>query len=152
MLRPPRSGGRRAVRRMTLREVSQGVFSSSTSCAIVRRKLGRAGCGEDSSSEQASDLMQVGISAIEYALGSDTVSVEELEARGLLDSPAARLSEFGFSCARLSRESSHTLATAATSKLLGTTGVDRTSIDALFYAGATPSCPAVETHDPLSAF
>ncbi len=96
--------------------------------------------------------MQVGISAIEYVLGSDTVSVDELEARGMLDSPAVRLSEFGFSCARLSRESSNTLATAATSKLLGTTGVDRTSIDALFYAGATPSCHAVVTPDPLSAF
>jgi len=47
--------------------------------------------------------MQVGISAIEYVLGSDTVSVDELEARGMLDSPAVRLSEFGFSCARLSR-------------------------------------------------
>ncbi len=96
--------------------------------------------------------MQVGISAIEYVLGSDTVSVDELEARGLLDSPAARLSEFGFSCARLSGESSYTLATAATSKLLGTTGVDRTSIDALFYAGATPGCHAVVTPNPLSAF
>ena len=69
--------------------------------------------------------MQVGISAIEYVLGSDTVSVEELEARGALDSPAARLSEFGFSCARLSRESSYALATAAANKLLCTTGVDR---------------------------
>jgi 3-oxoacyl-[acyl-carrier-protein] synthase-3 len=103
-------------------------------------------------SEQASDLMQVGISAIEYVLGSDAVSMEELEARGLLDSPAARLCEFGFSCARLSRESSYALATAATNKLLGTTGVDRASIDALFYAGATPGGHAVETPDPLSAF
>jgi len=96
--------------------------------------------------------MQVGISAIEYVLGSDTVSIEELEARGLLDSPAARLREFGFSCARLSRESSYALATAATNKLLVTTGVDRASIDALFYAGATPACHALETSDPLSAF
>jgi 3-oxoacyl-[acyl-carrier-protein] synthase III len=96
--------------------------------------------------------MQVGISAIEYVLGSDAVSLEELEARGLLDSHAARLREFGFSCARLSRESSYALATAATTKLLVTTGVDRASIDALFYAGATPACHAVETSDPLSAF
>jgi 3-oxoacyl-[acyl-carrier-protein] synthase-3 len=96
--------------------------------------------------------MRVGISAIEYVLGSDTVSVDELEARGALDSPAARLSEFGFSCARLSRDSSHALATAATNKLLCATGVDRASIGALFYAGATPGCHAVETLDPLSAF
>ncbi len=96
--------------------------------------------------------MQVGISAIEYVLGSDAVSVEELEARDLLDSSAARLREFGFGCARLSRESSYALATAATNKLLGATGVDRASIDALFYAGATAACHALETSDPLSAF
>ncbi|MFZ0564524.1 MAG: 3-oxoacyl-[acyl-carrier-protein] synthase III C-terminal domain-containing protein [Terriglobales bacterium] len=96
--------------------------------------------------------MQVGISAIEYILGSETVSVDELETRGMLESPAARLSEFGFSCARLSRESPYNLATAATSKLLCATGVERASIGALFYAGAVPSCHAVVTPDPLSAF
>ncbi len=96
--------------------------------------------------------MHLGISAIEYVLGSDAASVEELEARGLLDSPAAKLREFGFSCARLSRESPYSLAHAATSKLLNATGIDRTSIDALFYAGATPVCHAIETTDPMSAF
>jgi 3-oxoacyl-[acyl-carrier-protein] synthase-3 len=103
-------------------------------------------------SGQANSLVPVGISAIQYVLGSDEISLEELEARGMLDSPAATLSEFGFSSALLSRESSYTLAAAATSKLLGATGVDRTSIDALFYAGATPSCHAVVTSDPRSAF
>lgn len=65
--------------------------------------------------------MHVGISAIEYVLGADSVSIEELEARGLLDSSASRLCEFGFICARLSRESSYALATAAAKKLLETT-------------------------------
>ncbi len=96
--------------------------------------------------------MHVGIAAIEYILGSDSVSIEELAARGLLDSPAIRLCEFGFSSARLSRESSHTLATAAAKKLLETTNIDRASVGALFYAGATPGCHVVETPDPLSAF
>jgi 3-oxoacyl-[acyl-carrier-protein] synthase III len=96
--------------------------------------------------------MHVGISAIEYVSGSDAASVEELEARGLLDSPAAVLREFGFSCARLSRESSYSLAHAAAGKLLCATGIDRSSIDALFYAGATPAGHAVETPDPMSAF
>lgn len=96
--------------------------------------------------------MHVGISAIEYVLGSDAASVEELEAHGLLDSPAARLREFGFSCARLSRESSYSLAHVAASKLLGATGIDRSSIDALLYAGATPGGHALETADPMSAF
>jgi 3-oxoacyl-[acyl-carrier-protein] synthase-3 len=98
------------------------------------------------------ELMHVGISAIEYILGADSVSIEELEARGLLDSSASRLCEFGFSCARLSRESSYALATATAKKLLETTGIDRDTVGALFYAGATPACHAVETPDPLSAF
>ena len=96
--------------------------------------------------------MYVGISAIEYALGSEAVSIEDLEARGLLDSPGVRLRDFGFNCARLSRESSHTLALAVAHKLLESTGIDRSSIAALFYAGATPGCHAVETPDPRSAF
>jgi 3-oxoacyl-[acyl-carrier-protein] synthase III len=107
---------------------------------------------ENSSPEHAGDLMHVGISAIEYVLGSDAVTVEELEARGLLDSPAARLREFGFTCAQLSRDSSYALATAATNKLLETAGIDRASVEAVFYAGATPGSHAVETPDPLSAF
>jgi 3-oxoacyl-[acyl-carrier-protein] synthase III len=85
-------------------------------------------------------------------LGSDAVTVEELEARGLLDSPAARLREFGFTCAQLSRDSSYALATAATNKLLEIAGIDRASVEAVFYAGATPESHAVETPDPLSTF
>ena len=96
--------------------------------------------------------MNIGISAIEYALGADMASVEELEARGLLDSPAVRLREFGFCCARLSRDSSYALATAAAKKLLETTGVDPASVEAIFYAGATPGSHAVGTSSPLSAF
>jgi 3-oxoacyl-[acyl-carrier-protein] synthase III len=106
----------------------------------------------DSNSQQLSGLMQVGISAIEYVLGSDSVLVEELEERGLLDSSASRLCEFGFRRARLSRESSYALATAAANKLLDSTGIDRASIDALFYAGATSACHAVTTSDPISTF
>jgi 3-oxoacyl-[acyl-carrier-protein] synthase III len=118
------------------------------------QSLGQLSCGlcENSPLGCVGELMHVGISAIEYALGSDAVSLEDLEARGLLDSPAARLREFGFRCARLSRESSYALATAATSKLLESTGVDRSSIAALFYAGAIPGCHAIETRHPLSAF
>jgi hypothetical protein len=54
-------------------------------------KVWKGRCREGSKLEQGSELMQVGISAIEYVLGSETVSVDELEARGALDSPAARL-------------------------------------------------------------
>jgi 3-oxoacyl-[acyl-carrier-protein] synthase-3 len=96
--------------------------------------------------------MHVGISAIEYVLGSDAVSVEELEARGLLDSPAVRLREFGFARAHLSPDSPYALATVAANRLLETTGTDRASIEAIFYAGATPGSHAVESPDPMSAF
>ncbi len=96
--------------------------------------------------------MDVGISGIEYILGSDAVSVEELEAQGLLDTPALRLREFGFGCARLSRFPSHVLATAAAKKLLKTSGIDTASVDAIFYAGAMPQSHAVETDHPLSVF
>lgn len=96
--------------------------------------------------------MDVGISETEYILGSDAVSVEELEAHGLLDTPASRLREFGFSCARLSRVPSYVLATAAAKKLLKTSGIDAASVNAIFYAGATPESHAVGTDHPLSAF
>lgn len=96
--------------------------------------------------------MDIGISAIEYVLGSDAVSVEQLEARQLLDSSPARLREFGFSCARISQVPSHALAIAAARKLLETGRIDPTSVDAVFYAGASPASHAVETSNPVSAF
>src|SRR5450432_2439875 len=98
------------------------------------------------------DLVDIGISETAYILGSDAVSVEELEAREMLDTPAARLREFGFSCARLSSVPSHVLATAAANKLLKTSGIDAANVDAIFYAGATPQSHTVGTDDPSSAF
>jgi 3-oxoacyl-[acyl-carrier-protein] synthase-3 len=98
------------------------------------------------------DWLDIGIAAIEYILGSDTVSPETLETQGLLESPAARLREFGFACVRVSRQPSYVLATATARKLLETSCIDPGSVDALYYAGATPSSHAVETLDPLSAF
>jgi 3-oxoacyl-[acyl-carrier-protein] synthase III len=96
--------------------------------------------------------VDIGISETEYILGANAVSVDELEAQGLLDTPVARLREFGFSCARVSRVPSHELAIAAASKLLKTSSIDAASIDAIFYAGATPQSQTVETDNPLSAF
>ena len=97
-------------------------------------------------------LVDIGISAIEYVLGSEAVSVEALAAQGLLDSPAARMREFGFTYAHLSREPAHALATAAAKKLLETNRIDPASVDAIFYAGAAPGSHAIETPNPLSAF
>lgn len=98
------------------------------------------------------NFVDIGISAIEYTLGSDSVSVEELELQGLLDSSASRMREFGFKRAHISREPAHALATAATKKLFETNCIDPNSVDAIFYAGATPGSHAIQTPDPLSAF
>jgi 3-oxoacyl-[acyl-carrier-protein] synthase III len=106
----------------------------------------------ESHTKHEGDLLDVGISAIEYILGSDRVSLEELETQGLLESPAARLREFGFACAQVSRQPAYVLATASARRLLETSGIDPGSVDVIFYAGATPSSHAVETLDPLSAF
>jgi 3-oxoacyl-[acyl-carrier-protein] synthase III len=98
------------------------------------------------------DRVDIGVSETEYVLGSAAVSVEELEAREMLDSPASRLREFGFSCARLSLVPSHVLATDAAKKLLKSSGIEPASVDAIFYAGATPPSHTLETDNPLSAF
>jgi 3-oxoacyl-[acyl-carrier-protein] synthase III len=101
---------------------------------------------------QGCDSTDVGISAVEYVLGSETVSLEELEIQGLLESPAARLRDFGFECARVSRQASHILATSAARQLLENNRIDPNDVGAIFYAGAIPSSHAVETFDPLSVF
>lgn len=94
----------------------------------------------------------VGVTAIEYVLGADAVSVEELGNRGLLETPASRLLEFGFHCVRVSSEPSHELGLRAARKLLEGASVDPESVDAIFYVGATPLSHAVTTNDPRSAF
>jgi 3-oxoacyl-[acyl-carrier-protein] synthase III len=94
----------------------------------------------------------VGVTAIEYVLGTETVSVEELGNRGLLETPASRLQEFGFHCVRLSQEPSHELGMRAARKLLEVASVDPESVDAIFYVGATPVSHAIVTDDPRSAF
>jgi len=94
----------------------------------------------------------VGVTAIEYVLGAETVSVEELENRGLLETPAGRLQEFGFHCVHLSQEPAHELGLRAARKLLEAASVDPESVDAIFYVGATPHGHAISIDDPRSAF
>ncbi|MBI3853978.1 MAG: hypothetical protein HY298_27440 [Verrucomicrobia bacterium] len=98
--------------------------------------------------------MQVGISAIEYALPERRVSLTELEAAGQLDTPAARLREFGFEFAHVSEQPAVALATQALGQLLQNHPIPPESIDALFYAGALPQSHFVDDHpgDFLSGF
>ena len=49
--------------------------------------------------------MNNGITAIEYSLGEDLLSLEALEQQGLLESAAGQLHEFGFGFCRISRRS-----------------------------------------------
>jgi 3-oxoacyl-[acyl-carrier-protein] synthase-3 len=98
------------------------------------------------------DLPNIGVSSVEYVLGSNTLSVEQLETRGLLVSPAARLRAFGFSDAKLSPDPPYELAVKATEKLLEATKIDPLSLDALFYVGATPDSHAISSPEAMSAF
>jgi 3-oxoacyl-[acyl-carrier-protein] synthase III len=94
----------------------------------------------------------VGVTAIEYVLGSEAVSLEELETRELLETQANKLREFGFQCVRMSREPSYELGLQAARKLLQSCAVDPETVDAVFYVGATPDSQALLTADPRSAF
>src|SRR5438552_3644564 len=89
--------------------------------------------------------MQVGISAIEYALPERRVALEQLESTDKLESPAARLREFGFEAVHVSDEPAERLVNVAVARLLENHAVSPDSVDALFYAGAIrrpcPSAP-----------
>ena len=80
--------------------------------------------------------MNLGISAIEYALPSKSVSVRELAEAGLLVSRAEQLQNFGFERCYISGESADELALRAAAALLDNCGVRPESVDLLLYAGA----------------
>src|SRR5438094_9646212 len=82
--------------------------------------------------------MRVGISAIEYALPERRVALEQLESADKLESPAARLREFGFEVVHVSDEPAERLVNVAVARLLENHAVSPDSVDALFYAGAIP--------------
>jgi len=94
----------------------------------------------------------VGVSLIEYVLGEETVSVEELAARGLLETPALRMREFGFQYVRVSSQSQYELAFEAARQLVEKSHTDPRTIDAIYYVGATPDSHALMNGDPRSAF
>lgn len=80
--------------------------------------------------------MNTGITAIEYTLGEETLSLEALEAQGLLESPAEQLREFGFASCRVTRRTSAILGQESAHRLMEKQGIDPESIDLLIYAGA----------------
>ena len=95
----------------------------------------------------------VHIPAIAYTLPERTMDLANLDDRGLLDSPASSLAEFGFHRVHVSDRLAHELALAAVQRLLDEHAVDRESIDAIFFAGAIPSSHYVANPDaPLAGF
>ena len=81
----------------------------------------------------------IGIPAISYALPETVVGLGDLTARGLLESPAAVLAEFGFCRAHISDRPADEIALEALRRLLEEERLDPESIDAIFFAGAIPS-------------
>jgi 3-oxoacyl-[acyl-carrier-protein] synthase-3 len=86
----------------------------------------------------------VGIRALSYRLGSSEATLEELEAEGLLASPAELLRSFGFDRARVAEgdEERRDLGRLAAEDLLRDHDVDPLDIDVLILFGGLPSEPA----------
>lgn len=94
----------------------------------------------------------IGIRAISYALPPTTIDLATAAARGLLDSPASVLREFGFDRLHVSNCPAHTLALDALRRLLAEAELEPDSIDALFFAGALPSSHFVDDGSALAGF
>jgi len=90
-------------------------------------------------------MTAIGITAIAYALPATTLEVRELAERGLLESPASTLLDFGFARVHVSDRPADELALEALRELLQASGAEPESIDALFYAGAIPESHRVST-------
>jgi 3-oxoacyl-[acyl-carrier-protein] synthase-3 len=95
----------------------------------------------------------IGLAGIAYALPETTVDLPTLADRGLLESPASVLAEFGFCRVHTSDRPAHELALDAVNRLLAGTGVDPETIDAIFFAGAIPSSHYIGGGEsPLAGF
>jgi 3-oxoacyl-[acyl-carrier-protein] synthase-3 len=94
----------------------------------------------------------VGLTGIAYAMPRTFVELEELEARGLLDSKASAMRGFGFRGAYMSERPADELALAALRSLIDGEGIDPASVDLLIYAGAIPESQRVFSGGRLDGF
>lgn len=78
--------------------------------------------------------------------------LEELAARGQLETPAGVLREFGFESAHISDVPGDELALLALQRLVTQYAIDPESIDALYFAGAIPQSHRVATGGRLQDF
>jgi 3-oxoacyl-[acyl-carrier-protein] synthase-3 len=83
----------------------------------------------------------VGIRALGYRLGSAEVTLEDLEAEGLLSSPAELLRSFGFDRVRVAEgdDERRDLATLAAGDVLREHDIDPLDIDAVILFGGLPA-------------
>ncbi|HEY5618594.1 MAG TPA: 3-oxoacyl-[acyl-carrier-protein] synthase III C-terminal domain-containing protein, partial [Vicinamibacterales bacterium] len=100
----------------------------------------------------SNDDSEIGISAVAYALPPTFIDVRDLEARGLLESSADAMEEFGFRGVHVSDRPADELALQALQQLIEHDGVDRESIDLLLYAGAIPDSHRVAAGGRLDEF
>lgn len=94
----------------------------------------------------------IGITAIAYVLPEITMDLDAAASRGLLDSPASVLADFGFRRVHVGDRPAHEMARDAVRGLLAEQHLDPESIDALFFAGALPSSHFIDDGGALAGF
>jgi 3-oxoacyl-[acyl-carrier-protein] synthase-3 len=98
------------------------------------------------------DQVRIGISAIEYVLPPDALSLEELARDKLLCSSPEQLRRLGFERCYVSNLPAEALASQAAKTLLEREAVDREDVDLLIYAGALASSHQVSEKQFLGSF
>jgi 3-oxoacyl-[acyl-carrier-protein] synthase-3 len=100
----------------------------------------------------SSEDSRIGIAAVAYRLPDAFIDLRELDARGLLESSAAAMEDFGFRGAHISDRPADQLAMEALQQLIARERLDRDSIDLLIYAGAIPASHHVAAGGSLEGF
>ena len=103
-------------------------------------------------SSAGQQVTSIGLTAISYVLPASFVPLGELEARGLLTSPAAAMEDFGFRGVHISDRPGDELALEALRRLVAETALDPDSVDLLVYAGAIPESHSVPVGGSLDGF
>jgi 3-oxoacyl-[acyl-carrier-protein] synthase III len=96
--------------------------------------------------------MQTGISAIEYVLPPDSLSLQELAEDKRLFSSPEQLQRLGFDRCYISHVPAEALASQAATALLEREAVDREDVDLLVYVGALASSHQVYSKEFLGNF
>jgi 3-oxoacyl-[acyl-carrier-protein] synthase-3 len=96
--------------------------------------------------------MKPGISAVEYVLPPERLSLREMASAGLLTSTPEQLKSFGFEFCYISAVTAEELALAAATRLMESYRVVRESVDLILYAGAIGPSHQIANGHFLSSF